>query len=450
MLQEINYKSQDVRVAYRDKVRYTECLLKYEYDNSENADDIMFEDGCLIVTGGTGGLGLAISKYFAMKGVKNICLISRKKLPNQDEWKSIIENDKDCKEANIIREIIEIQETGANVFTRSADVVDKSQMQELFDEVTNTYGSIEGVVHCAGIAGDGFIVNKPLNTFMEVLAPKIIGTKILQELVEGKELKVFILFSSITTLFGGPGQSDYTAANAYLDAFAQYRSTKNETATSINWPAWSETGMAVDYHVSDAQTVFKSVTTAEALSILDEILLRRMSNVVPSEINYEVLSEISDQLPMKLAKNIRNVINRQKKKNQSNGDIQNRMTDLNNITIVGKGINAYTEIELKVAYIYASVLNLEAIDIYESFNSLGGDSMISTEVLKILNQEFGDILDVSDMFSYPTVIEMAEYIESRINSVIETEVKTEQMSNMLEKLESGEIEVEDMMDFFED
>jgi len=98
--------------------------------------------------------------------------------------------------------------------------------------------------------------------------------------------------------------------------------------------------------------------------------------------------------------------------------------------------------------IYAGVLRLKEIDIYESFNSQGGDSMLSTEALNVLNREFGNILDVSDMFTYTTAAEMAEYIDSKVaptQKAADTGVE-----GILEKLEAGDIELDKMLDYFEE
>lgn len=439
-----NYK---LKVALRKGKRYTECLSRVP--SSTNAKNMIeVKDGCMLITGGLGGLGLVMAKYFAQNGVKNICLISRKNMPDRNEWDKIIASG-ESRYANTLQNILDIEKLGANVIIRSADVSNYTQMKCIIDEIHSDYGRVNGLIHCAGVAGDGFIVNKPFETFANVVRPKVLGTKVLDTLLENNELDICILFSSMTTLLGGAGQSDYTAANSYLDSYAQYRRKKGKAAVSVNWSAWKETGMAVDYMVADEMVLFQSVTNNEALDVIEEMMSRNISNVIPAEINYNVFAQVSDNIYINLSDGIKKAIDRQKKKNEGASD-KKKNININDIAIIGKASGEYTDTEKIVAYIYASVLDLNEIDIFESFNSMGGDSMISTEVLSVLNKEFDNLIDVSDMFSYPTVAEMAEYIDQKRNEGSVEKEESEQLTDMLKKFEEGDIDVEEMIDFFEE
>ena len=85
------------------------------------------------------------------------------------------------------------------------------------------------------------------------------------------------------------------------------------------------------------------------------------------------------------------------------------------LVIHGKLNNEYTDIERTVAFTYAAVLDLNEIDVFENFNSMGGDSIIAAEVLKQLNMQYNDMLNISDMFTYPCVIEMADHIAELVS-----------------------------------
>lgn len=141
-----------------------------------------------------------------------------------------------------------------------------------------------------------------MNTFRDVVRPKINGTVVLDALTRGEKLDFFILFSSMTSLLGGPGQSDYTAANAFLDAYAPYLRKKGIPVQTVNWPGWSEVGMAVDYQVADAVTLFRSLETEVAIQALNEIIKYDLSNVIPGQINYDILQQIGENnLPFRLS-----------------------------------------------------------------------------------------------------------------------------------------------------
>lgn len=435
-------------VAFRGTDRYEECLVKFERTNQMEEIPLDISEGCVLITGGTGGLGIETAKYIAEKGSANICLISRSAFPDENEWQQILDEDSNKKLCAAVSAILSLREAGINVFTRKADVANKADMRTLILALEKEFGYVSAVIHCAGIAGEGFMVNKHIDTFKNVISPKVHGTKILDEVLDWNKVKLFVAFSSMTSLMGGAGQSDYTAANAYLDGFAQQSALIGKPVVTLNWSAWSETGMAVDYKVADKYTIFRSVDNKTAITFLNDAITYRLRNVVPAEINYSALAMLENGLPLNVARNIQRAIDIQKKKLEGEAGYTSNKHSIQNVTLLGKASGEYTDTEKKVAYIYAGVLDIKEIDIYDNYNALGGNSMTSTEILKILNQYFDNILDVSDVFSYPTVFEMAEYIDSTLNHQNDNIEEEMDINEVLGQFESGEIDVEKMLDFF--
>lgn len=433
------------RIALRGERRYVEELGKFERTALFEPVSTDFSKGCVLITGGNGGLGIQVARYMAEKGAKSICLVSRHALPDQSEWNAIIAKNENEMLVAKISALQPLVERGIEIRSVAADVADKEAMKKVVSEMTEEFGSITSVFHLAGVAGDGFIVNKDVQTFRDVVSPKIYGAKVLEDVLDWSTVEVMVLFSSMTALFGGPGQSDYTAANAYLNSFAQYGQKKNKPILVVDWPAWSETGMAVDYAVADADVLFESVDNKAGINYLNDVVTYRLSNVVPGQLNYRVFIEIMDEMPIRMTKSIFKAANRFKKK-QTHKAGSRRKLDQSEVLILGKPSEDLTETEKKVAYIYAGVMDLEEIDIYENFNALGGNSMTATEILKVLNEYFDNMLDVSDVFSYPTAFEMAEYIDqNRQGEKEDTEAPEEDINKLLEQLENEEIEVEDML-----
>ena len=162
------------------------------------------------------------------------------------------------------------------------------------------------------------------------------------------------------------------------------------------------------------------------------------------------MAQIADMIPLTLAPNIRKAVEVQKRRMASGEGAQGRSFNIQDVVILGKSAADLTTTEKQVAYIYAAVLSIEEIDIYENYNSLGGNSMTSTEILKILNQHFDNMLDVSDVFSYPTVFEMAEYIDSKLNAQGQEKESGEPVTQLIDQLETGEIEIDKMIEYFEE
>ena len=119
-------------------------------------------------------------------------------------------------------------------------------MEQAVETALQRFGGIDGVIHAAGLIEDGPLQIKSRESAARVLAPKIQGTLVLQEVLQqalvGRKLDFWLLFSSISSLVPPPGQVDYAAANAFLDAFAL--SQTGQPVTAVNWGMWAGVGMA--------------------------------------------------------------------------------------------------------------------------------------------------------------------------------------------------------------
>ena len=135
-------------------------------------------------------------------------------------------------------------EAGVSVRVAAVDVADRPALENLFNSIATTMPPLRGIVHAAGVLDDGVLLQLSWERFERVFRPKVAGAWNLHELSEPLPLKFFVLFSSAAALVGSPGQGNYTAANAFMDALAQYRRERELAALSIAWGGWGETGMA--------------------------------------------------------------------------------------------------------------------------------------------------------------------------------------------------------------
>ena len=178
-----------------------------------------------VITGGLGGLGLVVAEWMVERGARNLVLLGRRE-PSA-EAKKIIDN---------------FKAPGARVEVRAADVASKSSIESTFQEIIRTVGSIDGIVHAAGVIDDGLLEQQTWERMEKVLAPKVAGSWNLHEATAAMHLDFFILFSSFAALTGSAGTSGYAAGNAYMDALAHHRKTLGLPALSINWGAWKGEG----------------------------------------------------------------------------------------------------------------------------------------------------------------------------------------------------------------
>ncbi|TQJ03209.1 phosphopantetheine binding protein [Amycolatopsis cihanbeyliensis] len=181
-------------------------------------------DGVYLVTGGLGGVGLALARHLAGRS-RAVVLCGRSEPDSGTDER-----------------VAELTALGAEVCYLRADVTDLAQVEELVATVRSRFGGLHGLVHAAGVLADRTLVGKTAAEATSVLAPKVTGTRNLDRATAAERLDFFVLCSSTAGSWGNPGQSDYACANAFLDAFAETR----PEAVSIGWPAWRDGGMPVD------------------------------------------------------------------------------------------------------------------------------------------------------------------------------------------------------------
>ncbi|WP_146662943.1 beta-ketoacyl reductase, partial [Enhygromyxa salina] len=221
----------EARVRYIEGRREVSRLTELGTDTQPVA--AWRDGGVYLVTGGAGALGLVVANEIAATvHDASVILSGRSALGERQR-----------------RALDELRAAGLRVDYQRCDVARREQVARLLDHVRANYGSLTGIVHSAGVLDDGFVIRKSPAQVRAVLAPKIAGLVALDELSRADELDLFVCFSSIASVFGNAGQSDYAAANAFMDAYARYRrrlvavDERAGSSVSINWPLWAAGGM---------------------------------------------------------------------------------------------------------------------------------------------------------------------------------------------------------------
>jgi acyl transferase domain-containing protein/thioesterase domain-containing protein/acyl carrier protein len=242
LLAEMRSEAQDAVVAYRQASRLVETLVPLELTDTAPPAHGLEQNGVYVITGGTGGLGLELAHYLASEFQARLVLISRSALPPESEWQSLLADDSiPDAQKNQIRKLIQIRAAASGLLVAQGDVTGIEAMRKDFALAQSRFGRIDGVFHAAGILDDAPLLLKSAPSAIRVLDPKVRGTLVLEEILRDVPHRFLVLFSSISSLLAPPGQIDYAAANAFLDAFAQGRKGR---VLAVNWDAWREVGMA--------------------------------------------------------------------------------------------------------------------------------------------------------------------------------------------------------------
>jgi len=194
----------------------------------------ILQDASYLITGGLGALGLELARWLVEQGARHLILAGRK-----------------GPSASAAETIQQLEQSGAKVLTVACDVAKRAELAAAMEQVKLSMPPLRGVIHAAGVLDDGLLAQQTWERFRTVMAPKVDGAWNLHLLTKDQTLDLFVLFSSVAGLLGSPGQGNYAAGNAFLDALALRRRQMGLAALSVNWGPWEGAGMAAGLTAAD-------------------------------------------------------------------------------------------------------------------------------------------------------------------------------------------------------
>ena len=254
-------KNVQTQFAVSDLI-YVPKLEKKQLSPTPEQQKALFDkEGSYLITGGTGGLGKALIEYLILRGARHIIITSRSECSM--DTKDLISSAR--KKQVYIRHSV-------------ADASNYHKMKQLIEDVEQDSKPLRGVFHLAGIIKDGLIVNLSDEDIQSVLRAKMEGAQILHQLTKNIQLDLFVLFSSIASVLGSKGQSNYVAANGFLDGLAHLRHQLGLPAIAINWGPFHTVGMAANLTAVMKQHGFIPLDK-ESVAILDVLLTHQVTQI---------------------------------------------------------------------------------------------------------------------------------------------------------------------------
>ena len=384
-------------VAYRRNQRFVRSFagLLLQPDTERAA---FRDNGVYLITGGFGGIGMAIARYLARESKARLILMSRTPLPDRAQWQMVLQQLPDADViAQRIRKVLELEALGAQVLSAAADVADEAQMRAAVELAECEFGSIHGIVHAAGVAG-GHMIQIMDDTIAEgVLAPKVKGAFVLAELFRTYPLDFFVLCSSLQSIMGGAGQSEYIAANAFLDAFAHWiQSRGTQPCMAINWDTWSDVGMATKAAVPSALVSVMQSALADGLSAETAVPVFARLAALPNPQVVVCSNNLHARLRNK-SNHFTDIVA------SANGNGLEPKTAHLRPEIFTQYVPPSTPMEQAVAGVWQEVLGLDRVGIDDSIFELGGDSVSAIHVSQKLRERLGVSVPPVRIFTATTV-----------------------------------------------
>ncbi|MEM9214083.1 MAG: SDR family NAD(P)-dependent oxidoreductase [Cyanobacteria bacterium P01_F01_bin.150] len=365
------------------------------------------EDGVYLVTGGTGGLGLIFAEEIAKNTQRSTLILSGRSPLNADQKTAFFNR---------------LENLGATVDYQQADISRKNDVDRLMQYITTRYGSLNGILHCAGITRDNFLIKKTSAEFQSVLAPKVAGVVYLDAASKAINLDVFVLFSSLSGAVGNAGQADYATANAFMDAFASHRNALANSGQrygqtlSINWPFWQAGGMKLEAHREAAmlQSVgLGTMETAQGIDALVKGLASGQSQILVASGNVPQLRQwlCPDSLfvspPSDLSTAEPQTDNAQLHQYSSHLSSEKSLTELTSTD--KQRLQEKTLMQLKSLLGEAFDLSPDRIKSHDTFERYGIDSVIITQLNQTLETIFPEISKTL-FFEYQTSDALVAYL----------------------------------------
>jgi NADPH:quinone reductase-like Zn-dependent oxidoreductase/NAD(P)-dependent dehydrogenase (short-subunit alcohol dehydrogenase family)/acyl carrier protein len=359
------------------------------------------QDGTALITGGTGTLGAAVARHLVTEhGVSNLVLTSRRGLAADGATELAAE----------------LTDLGATVRIEACDAADRDALAALLASIPAEH-PLTAVIHTAGVLSDGVLASQDADTLATVMRPKVDAAWNLHELTKDLDLSSFVLFSSAAGILGGPGQSNYAAANSFLDGLAQHRRDQGLPATSVAWGVWAErSGMTGHLDEADlarmARSGMEPIELAQGMAMFDTAASGDQAVLLGVAFASGALRRggVVPPLFRALAGN--------GGRRAATGGIARDTTLVDRLAVLPIAERDRILLEL-VRMQVAAVLGLGdpgAIEPERPFKEIGFDSLTAVELRNRVNGITGLKLAPTLVFDYPTPVALAEHLRAELIS----------------------------------
>lgn len=373
-------------------------------------------DATYLITGGLGGLGLAVAAWLVEHGVRNLALLGRTPLPPREQWHQLGNNPR---QAHRVQQIQRLESMGALVFTGSADVGDQESLSACLRELEQSdMPAIGGLIHAAGVMSYQSVREATLANFRETLHAKAVGAWLLHNATMGQNLDCFFMFSSAAGLLDIPFVGAYAAASSFLDGLSDRRGEQGLASSSVNWGLWRGIGMGEDVSEREAAILkargTDSIPVDIGIDLLGHIVQKKSSHVAVMPMDWQkwktAFSVVASHPYFSPLVGV------------ATGNQAAPKVDQRKAIAAASGPERALLLRQSTRKSVAEVLGLSESDLDEStsITRLGLDSLMATELRSRLVADTGCSVPLTELLDGPSTAELAALLESVLGSGVAT------------------------------
>jgi acyl transferase domain-containing protein/acyl carrier protein len=404
LLSELEAEASEAIVAYRGTQRWARTFEQVRLDGDGAASHGLRQGGSYLITGGLGNVALEVAAGLASFRA-SLTLVGRSAFPARGEWAEWLESHEEDDSVSVkIRKLQAIEAAGGRVLVLRADVSDEAQMRSAVAEAENCFGQLHGVFHAAadtlGSATLKLIDETDRAHSERQFLPKVSGLLVLETVLRGKDLDFCLLFSSLSSVLGGLGFNSYSAANLFMDAYAQAQSRQNHVPwISVNWDGWQK-GAADSRRAGNGQAQME-------LSLSPEEGFEALRRILTAGDLLRVVVSTGD-----LGQRLERWINpRRTRANEAAGDGEaaslHARPELQSDFVAPENAAQQTVVEIMQA-----LLGVERVGIHDDFFELGGHSLLGIQLMSRLRESFNVELPLRTLFEAPTAARLAALLQA--------------------------------------
>ncbi|MEM7125456.1 MAG: SDR family NAD(P)-dependent oxidoreductase [Chloroflexota bacterium] len=399
---------EDVEVRYdKSGIRNVKTLRRVELGVDPIAKGANLKPGGTYwITGGLGGLGLIFARHLLasakVKNIENVFVILSGRSALDEARQQLL---------------AELNRYGGTAIYLQADVSQRQEVEQVVQRIKEMYGTLDGIIHSAGVLCDSFILNKTDAELDAVLAPKIAGVMNIDAATQAESLDFVMLFSSLAGVIGNAGQADYAAANAFLDAFAHHRQTLVEAGQrsgrtiAIDWPLWADGGMAVEPETErwlTKKTGMTPLSTASGLEAFEQALAQN------EFVQLLVIQGDTSKVGRSLGVTSANPTYRRETSTITAIEDAHNVSNADDIQDAQDGRGIQSQFEGELIELFADELKIQRADLNTEVNfaKVGVDSLIMMSLLNKIEDKYGATIAPTAIIEYPTIATLASHLQN--------------------------------------